>query len=320
MHAPPRGRGGRAAGCPCGDSGPRASGSCSTSGEFQWADRRQPCSRSLTDNRQNWGQSKSHCDGGRRRSNPYYYPHLRGTNYLLFSIHTLMLIPRIRLFFLGPGPCRVCNGLSRETLPIYWLKTREFGLIHTTLNDEAPAQVSVTLARRDDSGSYAVWRAAVPIKFLDSGKSPGQLTLPAGEYGIVELHALIAAKPGISWQGTRNSAGCPCVKCMTAHRHIQSGARRGGRCRKFAGDRASWSSHAFRTHGQFQCHRHADARSVAAEPSRAQSASFQSAGRTSDGGAGSNYAVRSRRSTNAVKAAVSLGMPLPAWVPDLRSH
>jgi hypothetical protein len=64
-------------------------------------------------------------------------------------------------------------------------------LIHTTLNDIESENVSVTLARPDGAGRYRVWRAGVPIKFsLDSSKVPGQLKLPAGEYAIVELHAV----------------------------------------------------------------------------------------------------------------------------------
>ena len=64
-------------------------------------------------------------------------------------------------------------------------------LIHTSLNDFDPAHVAVTLARPDGPGRYAVWRQGVPIKFtLDSTKIPGQLRLPAGEYGIVELFSV----------------------------------------------------------------------------------------------------------------------------------
>jgi hypothetical protein len=73
------------------------------------------------------------------------------------------------------------------------LRDENYGivLIHTSLNDVEPAQISVTLARPDESGRYAVWRQGVPIKFpQDKGKVPGQLKIPAGEYGIVELRSV----------------------------------------------------------------------------------------------------------------------------------
>ena len=89
-----------------------------------------------------------------------------------------MLIPRIRLFFflaLALAGCATASPqLEQGDVAHLLAENKGIVLIHTTLNDEAPAQVSVTLARRDDSGSYAVWRAAVPIKFpLDSGRVLG---------------------------------------------------------------------------------------------------------------------------------------------------
>jgi hypothetical protein len=128
-----------------------------------------------------------------------------------------MLIPRIRLFFflaLALAGCATASPqLEQGDVAHLLAENKGIVLIHTTLNDEAPAQVSVTLARRDDSGSYAVWRAAVPIKFpLDSGKSPGQLTLPAGEYGIVELHALNSREARHFMAGDAKLGGLPMRK------------------------------------------------------------------------------------------------------------
>ena len=64
-------------------------------------------------------------------------------------------------------------------------------LLYTSLNDSTPTQVSVTLARPDEQGRYVVWRQGVPIKFSrDASILPGQLKIPAGDYGIVELYAM----------------------------------------------------------------------------------------------------------------------------------
>jgi hypothetical protein len=105
-----------------------------------------------------------------------------------------MLIPRITLLvFLAPvlvGCATASPQLDEGDVANLRAQNKGIVLIHTTLNGEEEGQVNVALARRDDSGSYAIWRM-VPVKFpLDSGKTPGQLKLPAGEYGIVELHAL----------------------------------------------------------------------------------------------------------------------------------
>ncbi|MBZ0146162.1 MAG: hypothetical protein K8F62_01295 [Pseudorhodoplanes sp.] len=61
-------------------------------------------------------------------------------------------------------------------------------LLYTSLNSSHGQHVGLTLARRDERGRYVVYRKGVPIKLsIDSSALPGQLKLPAGEYGIVEL-------------------------------------------------------------------------------------------------------------------------------------
>jgi hypothetical protein len=65
-------------------------------------------------------------------------------------------------------------------------------LLHTSLN-HVP-RVGVTVARREENNRYVMWRGALPIKFPhDPPTLPGQIEMPAGEYGIVEIHAFEGA-------------------------------------------------------------------------------------------------------------------------------
>ena len=63
-------------------------------------------------------------------------------------------------------------------------------LLHPTLSGSTPAQVMITLARPNTRGQYEVVRSWLLKLPQDSAQLPGQITLPAGHYGIVELKAL----------------------------------------------------------------------------------------------------------------------------------
>ena len=63
-------------------------------------------------------------------------------------------------------------------------------LMHVSVSGSTPAMILVTLAHPNVRGHYEAVRSWLLKLPQDSAQLPGQLTLPAGHYGIVELKVL----------------------------------------------------------------------------------------------------------------------------------
>lgn len=91
------------------------------------------------------------------------------------------------------GGCASATAIPKvEESEVAKLKNDNNGivLLHTALSGSTPAMVQVTLARPNARGHYEALRSWLLKLPQDSAQLPGQITLPAGHYGIVELKAL----------------------------------------------------------------------------------------------------------------------------------
>lgn len=100
-----------------------------------------------------------------------------------------------RLFFQILFLSAVLQGCSSSAIPktgesqVAKLKNDNSGivLLHTEFTGNSRGQVMVTLAKPNARGRYEVTRGHLIKSSSDSAQLPGQITLAAGQYGIVEL-------------------------------------------------------------------------------------------------------------------------------------
>jgi hypothetical protein len=102
----------------------------------------------------------------------------------------------LRVLFLLPllatlGGCMTAIASRADAeAPIAKLQaeSKSIVLLHTSLHDERCDTISARLAKPNGAGRY-VWDESVVLKGLMdfAEKTPSQIVLPAGEYGIVQL-------------------------------------------------------------------------------------------------------------------------------------
>jgi hypothetical protein len=97
------------------------------------------------------------------------------------------------VFAAAIGGCTAFDARMGSDMPAQTLAAESKGivLIHTSLHEDRCQTITGRVARRDAAGYYSSTESIALKSMLNIEQLPGQIVLPAGDYGIVSLYCQI---------------------------------------------------------------------------------------------------------------------------------